>query len=182
MIDKEEDNGTKKDGCVCDKKNSSSDKVSNESNPNNDEVLSLKKKLEEDKDKYVRLLAEFDNYKKRTAREKMSIIESAEEKLLVDLLDVVDDFDRAVDVNSSDKGLLMIYSKLNKVLEAKGVNKIKVGIGDEFNGELHDAIAAKEIKDEKLDRKIIEVVKCGYMFRSKIIRFAQVVIGEYKKQ
>ena len=179
MTDKEKDkcNGDKEEMC----KNDGDSNVSNEGNTSNDEILSLKKKLEEANDRYMRLLAEFDNYKKRVSREKILIIESAEERLIVDLLDVVDDFNRAIDVNNCDKGLLMINSKLNKVLEARGVKKIKINVGDEFDGKLHDAVTAKEVKDEKLDGKIVEVIKCGYIFRSKIIRFAQVIIGEYKK-
>lgn len=157
------------------------DKISDSNNSCTDEVTPLRKELLETKDKYIRLFAEFDNYKKRVAKERSEIIELAEKDLILALLPVIDDFDRALKVDSTNEVLVLINSKINKTLEKKGLQKIKTDIGDDFDDKIHDAIARQNVVDEKLDGKIINIAECGYMFRSKIIRFAKVVIGESKK-
>lgn len=146
-----------------------------------EEISSLKKQLKDSNEKYVRLLADFDNFKKRSAKERIEFLELAEKDLILELLCVVDDFDRALSLDSKNEGLVLISSKLNKVLESKGLQRIKTNIGDDFDETIHDAIARNNTDDKNLDGKIINIVESGYMFRSRIIRFTKVIIGEYKK-
>lgn len=140
----------------------------------------LQDELAEAKDKYLRLYAEFENHRRRTAKEKIEMISTANEQLLQALLPVVDDFDRAEKSlkDLSDKGadgVLLIYNKLKKVLEQNGVKTMEVK-GD-FNPDLHEAITQVPTPDESKKGKVIDVVEKGYLLNDKVIRFAKVVIG-----
>jgi molecular chaperone GrpE len=147
-----------------------------------DEVAKLKNDLGEAKDKYIRLYSEFDNFRKRTAKEKLEMVQSANEHLLKTLLPVVDDFERAEKSfrERDDKeleGFFLIYNKFKKVLEQTGVKVMELGPGSDFNADLHEAITQIPAPDEKLKGKIVDVIEKGYLINEKVIRFAKVVVG-----
>ena len=163
-------------------KNGTQDQVETQSteNTNNEEVS----EISELKDKYLRLFAEFDNYKKRTARERLDLIRTASEDLVVKLLPVLDDFDRAKknadDPNSSEsfsEGVSLVYQKLHQILESKGLKAMDTD-ETEFDPELHEAITKVPVQDEKMKNRIIDHIEKGYFLNDKIIRHAKVVIGE----
>jgi molecular chaperone GrpE len=134
--------------------------------------------LAESKDKYLRLYAEFENHRRRTAKERLEMIHSANEQLLKALLPVVDDFDRAekslkeLSGKEAD-GVLLIYQKLKKILDQYGVKAMDAQ--GAFNPDLHEAIT--QVPDESKKGKIVEVVEKGYTLNDKVIRFAKVVVG-----
>ena len=141
----------------------------------------LQDELAEAKDKYLRLYAEFDNFRRRTAKEKIEMIQSAGESLLKALLPVADDFDRAEKsfTGKTDKeaeGFFLIQNKFKKILEQNGVKVMDTSNG-EFNPDVHDAITQVPALDEKQKGKIVDVVEKGYVLNEKVIRHAKVVIG-----
>lgn len=149
------------------------------------EVLSeLQDEFEREKDRYLRLFAEFENYKKRTGRERLEMFKTAAEDVIISLLPVLDDFERALkeieksDDNSYLKGVQLINSKLRETLRAKGLEMIKVKVGDNFDADIHEAISQVPAPNSKLKGKIIDVVENGYTLGEKIIRFPKVVIGQ----
>ncbi|MGB3344919.1 MAG: nucleotide exchange factor GrpE [Aequorivita sp.] len=149
------------------------------------EVLSeLQEEFEREKDRYLRLFAEFENYKKRTGRERLEMFKTAAEDVIFSLLPVLDDFERALkeieksDDNSYLKGVQLINSKLRETLRAKGLEMIKVKAGDNFDADIHEAISQVPAPNSKLKGKIIDVVENGYTLGEKIIRFPKVVIGQ----
>lgn len=142
----------------------------------------LSQELEEAKDKYLRLFAEFDNYKKRTARERLELIRTASEDVVAKLLPVLDDFDRAKKNaeqggEAFSEGVQLVYQKLFQVLNSVGL-KAMDSDEIEFDPELHEAITKIPAQDEKMKGKIIDHVEKGYYLNDKIIRHAKVVIGE----
>lgn len=144
----------------------------------------LKSQLEDMTNKYLRVSADFDNYRKRTMKEKEEISKHSQEKAVKDLLVIVDDFELAIkhiqnsdDVQSIKEGILLISNKFNEFLNSKGVNKID-DIGQNFNVELHDAVTKIPVEDENQKGKIVDVIKTGYMMNGKVIRYSKVVIGE----
>jgi molecular chaperone GrpE len=146
------------------------------------DVAKLQSELAEQKDKYIRLYSEFDNFRRRTAKEKLEMIQSANEQLLKALLPVIDDFERAEksfkDKDSKElEGFFLIYNKLKKTLDQYGVKVMEAGSGSEFNPDLHEAITQIPAPDEKLKGKIVDVVERGYLLNEKVIRFAKVVVG-----
>jgi molecular chaperone GrpE len=148
------------------------------------EQESVEEKLAEMQDKYMRLAAEFDNYRKRTLREKMDISRYASEDLLTKLLPFVDDFERAVksmeaspESTAAKAGIDLIYCKLNDFLRHEGVKEIE-SINKEFNVDLHDAVAKVPVTEEDKKGKIVEVLTKGYYLKDKVIRHSKVVIGE----
>ena len=143
----------------------------------------LKKELKETKEKYLRLVAEFDNFRKRTAREKIEVIQTASKDVLVSLLEVVDDADRAQqqiessgDSDQLKQGVVLVFNKLKNILQSKGVKKMEAK-GSDFNPDLHEAVAEIEA-GEKMRGKVVDVVQNGYYLNDKIIRFAKVVVGK----
>lgn len=135
------------------------------------------------RDKYIRLSAEFDNYRKRTLREKMELVSSASEDVIKALLPVIDDFDRAIDaMEKSDdtdavrEGVLLISSKLRDTLRSKGVTEIE-SLGKALDTDLHDAVA-KVAGPKSHKGKIVDVMQKGYKLNDKVIRYAKVVVGE----
>jgi molecular chaperone GrpE len=147
------------------------------------ELNELTEKLADFQDRYLRLSAEFDNYRKRTLKERFELIKTAGEDILKDLLPVIDDFDRAISViNSSDsvdailEGTNLIYNKFKSILETKGLNEINP-VGANFDPDIHEAIAKIKGTDEQ-NGKIIDVIQKGYSLNEKIIRHPKVVIGE----
>ncbi len=147
-----------------------------------DELAKLKEELESAKDKYIRLYSEFDNFRKRTAREKLELIQSANEQLIKSLLPVADDFERAENavVNKNDEnlaGFFLIHSKFKKVLELYNVKAMDTGQGSEFDADLHEAISQMPAPAAELKGKIVEVIEKGYFLNDKVIRYAKVVVG-----
>ena len=139
--------------------------------------------LAAEKDRYIRLFAEFENYKKRTLKEKNDFYLYASQDLMTSMLGVVDDFERAIKEisksgNESElKGIELIYQKLKSKLIEKGLKPIHVEQGDAFNVDLHEAITSIPSPSEDLKGKIIDVVETGYQLHEKVIRFAKVVTG-----
>lgn len=141
-------------------------------------------KYNELNDKYVRIHAEFDNYRKRTNKEKMDIIGSANASLLKDLLPVMDDFERAMannekveDVKGMKEGFALIFNKFRMTLENKGLKPMEVD-GEVFDADIHEAIANIPAPKKKLKGKIVEAVEKGYYLNDKVIRYAKVVVGQ----
>jgi len=136
------------------------------------------------KDRHIRLQAEFDNYRKRTLKERMDLLKTANESMLISLLPVVDDFDRAnqtldlVEEGSPVKdGVKLIYSKFQEFLKQNGVKEIEA-IGQNFDTDLHEAITKIPAPTKELVGKIVDVVQKGYYLNDKVIRFSKVIIGE----
>ena len=146
-----------------------------------DPLKKAQDELSEAKDKYVRLYAEFENHRRRTAKEKLEMIHGANEKLLTALLPIVDDFERGEkafkDMNTKEaEGFFLIQNKSRKTLEQYGVKVMEVKKGSEFNPDLHEAITSVQT-DEKLKGKVVDVVEKGFLLNDKVIRFAKVVTG-----
>jgi molecular chaperone GrpE len=145
-------------------------------------VSKLKEELEAAKDKYIRLYSEFENFRKRTAKEKLELIQIANEQLINSLLPVADDFERAENAfpDKNDKnlaGFFLIYSKFKKVLELYGVKVMDATQGTDFNADFHEAISQVPAPAAELKGKIIDVVEKGYLLNDKVIRYAKVVVG-----
>lgn len=145
----------------------------------------LKDQLAGEKDKFMRLFAEFENYKKRTTKERIELFKTASQDVIVSMLPVLDDFERALmhieddkEAEELRKGVLLIYTKLLTTLEQKGLSKIEVNQGDVFNADDHEAITQIPAPSEDLKGKIIDVVERGYRLGEKVIRFPKVVIGQ----
>tara|TARA_R110002050_G_scaffold1281_1_gene9174 strand:- start:63797 stop:64351 length:555 start_codon:yes stop_codon:yes gene_type:complete len=151
------------------------------------EVLSSEEQLKEDlakeKDKFLRLFAEFENYKKRTSKERIELFRTAGQEVIVALLPVSDDFDRAMqELSKSDdkemfKGVELIQNKFQQVLKAKGLEEVETKAGDVFDAELHEAITQIPAPDKKMKGKIIDVIEKGFKLGDKIIRHPKVVVG-----
>ncbi|PNQ73354.1 nucleotide exchange factor GrpE [Hanstruepera neustonica] len=145
----------------------------------------LTESLEQEKDKFLRLFAEFENYKRRTAKERIDLFKTASEDVMLAMLPVLDDFERALTHIEEDKeaeelrkGVLLIYQKLMNTLEQKGLKPLTVTSGDDFNADVHEAITQIPAPTDDLKGKIIDVVEKGYQLGDKIIRFPKVVIGQ----
>jgi molecular chaperone GrpE len=141
-------------------------------------------KLAQMQDKYLRLSAEFDNYRKRTLREKMDLIKTAGDEILVDILPVLDDFERAmiamkdsIDPTAIRQGIDLIYNKFRDFLTSQGVKEIEA-LGQELNTDFHDAVSKIPAPEESLKGKIVDVIQKGYILHEKVIRHSKVVIGE----
>jgi molecular chaperone GrpE len=144
----------------------------------------LTRKLTEMQDKYIRLSAEFDNYRKRTLREKIELSKTGGESVIISLLPVVDDFDRAVismrDTENCEairQGLELINAKLSAFLKQNGVSEIEA-IHEQFNPDIHEAVTSIAVDNESLRGKVTEVIRKGYTLNEKVIRFPKVVVGE----
>ncbi len=147
-----------------------------------DPLKKLQDDLSEAKDKYVRLYAEFDNHRRRTSKEKLDLILNANEQLILSLLPILDDFERAEKSNAEKsntdiEGFLLIKNKLIKVFDQYGVKAMDITPKSEFNPDFHEAITQVPVPDEKLKGKIVDVIEKGYLLNDKVIRFAKVVIG-----
>jgi molecular chaperone GrpE len=143
----------------------------------------LKADLKNEKDKFLRLFAEFENYKKRTAKERIELFKTANEELMTVLLPILDDFDRGLAEISKAKdeellkGMELINNKLKNTLSQKGLKAIEIKNGDVFDVELHEAITQIPAPSEELKGKIIDVIEQGYKLGEKIIRYPKVVVG-----
>ena len=148
-----------------------------------DEV-NLEDQVKEEQDKFLRLFAEFENYKRRTAKERIELFSTASEEVMVSLLPILDDFDRASAEIEKDndndifKGVLLIKNKLFDSLKSKGLALIEVNKGDEFNADDHEAVTQIPAPSKKMEGKIIDVIEKGYKLGEKVIRYPKVVIGK----
>ncbi len=139
--------------------------------------------LTAEKDKFLRLFAEFENYKRRTTKERIELFKTANQEVLLALLPVMDDFDRAfVEINKSGdesliKGVELIHEKLKSTLVAKGLEEVEVKAGDAFDADFAEAITQIPAPSDKMKGKIVDVLEKGYKLGDKIIRFPKVVIG-----
>ena len=143
--------------------------------------INLKKELQDTKDKYLRLYSEFENYRRRTSKEKIEMIDLANKDLLNDILPVIDDFERAIksiekEKSSEMEGVNLIYQKLTNTLEKYNVKKMTINKGDEFDSELHEAITSSP-SEKKYKGQVIDIIEDGYTIGDNILRFAKVVTG-----
>ncbi|MCY2688502.1 nucleotide exchange factor GrpE [Salinimicrobium sp. TH3] len=144
----------------------------------------LKADLEKEKDKFLRLFAEFENYKRRTSKERIEMFKTASQDVIVAMLPVLDDFDRAInEINKAKdkellKGVELISNKFRETLRAKGLEQMKVKEGDTFDPEIHEAITQIPAPKDKLKGKVVDVVERGYKLGDRIIRYPKVVTGK----
>lgn len=148
-----------------------------------EELDAARQQIEKDKTDYLMLMADFDNYRKRMLREKADLLKNAAERTLLDLLPIVDDFERGLAASKDEnadavrQGMELIYNKLIKYLEAKGVKPIET-TGETFNADIAEAIAMIPAPSEDLKGKILDTTQKGYMINDKVLRHAKVVVGE----
>ena len=146
--------------------------------------INLEDQLNLEKDKFLRLFAEFENYKRRTAKERIELFSTASEEVMISLLPILDDLDRAsVEIekdkeNETLKGVLLIKNKLFDSLKSKGLNMIEIKKGDEFNADDHEAVTQIPAPSKDLQGKIIDGIEQGYKLGEKVIRYPKVVIGK----
>ncbi len=144
----------------------------------------LKDEVQTEKDKFLRLFAEFENYKKRTSKERIELFKTANQELMTVLLPVLDDFDRGLSEikKSGDsellKGMELILNKFSNTLTQKGLEKVEVNAGDAFDVEIHEAITQIPAPNDDMKGKVIDVVEQGYKLGDKIIRYPKVVVGQ----
>ncbi|WP_163708470.1 nucleotide exchange factor GrpE [Mangrovibacterium lignilyticum] len=148
------------------------------------QIEKLENEIAEMKDKHVRLQAEFDNFRKRTLKEKMELMKSGGESVLMNIIPVVDDFERALaavsdvdEENPLKQGVTLIYTKFQEFLKQNGIKEIEAKEKD-FDTDLHEAITKIPAPTDELKGKVVDVVQKGYLLHEKVIRFAKVVIGE----
>jgi molecular chaperone GrpE len=144
----------------------------------------LRDELEEQKDKYVRLFAEFDNFKRRTSKERIELIQTAGKEVIVSLLQILDDCDRAEmqmqqtdDASQVKEGVQLIFNKLRKTLQAQGLKAME-SLHTDFDVEKHEAITEIPVDDKNLKGKVVDEIEKGYYLNDKLIRFAKVVVGK----
>ena len=159
-------------------------KTEQENQDNVSQKPTVEELLAEEKDRYIRLYAEFENYKKRTLKEKNEFYLYASKDLMTSMLGILDDFERALkeiakNGNESDlKGVELIYQKFRNKLIEKGLKPIDVNVGDDFNVDFHEAITQIPSPTPELKGKIVDVIETGYQLHDKVIRFAKVVTGK----
>ena len=155
-----------------------------EASKNKAEEQNIDDQVKQEKDKFLRLFAEFENYKRRTAKERLELFSTASEEVMLSLLPVMDDFDRAsIEIekdkeNEILKGILLIKNKMFDSLKSKGLNLVEVNKGDEFNPDNHEAVTQLEAPSDDMKGKIIDVIEKGYKLGEKVIRYPKVVIGK----
>ena len=148
------------------------------------EEVNLEDQVKEERDKFLRLFAEFENYKRRTAKERIELFSTASEEVMISLLPILDDFDRASAEIEKDKdneifkGVLLIKNKLFDSLKSKGLALIEVNKGDGFNADNHEAVTQIQAPSKDMEGKIIDVIEKGYKLGEKVIRYPKVVIGK----
>lgn len=168
------------------------DDVTLETNANGEQLIveeltaeeQLVQDLAKEKDKFLRLFAEFENYKRRTAKERMELFKTANQEVLLAMLPVMDDFDRALtEIKKSDddvllKGVELIHEKLKSTLVSKGLEEVEIKAGDIFNADFAEAITQIPAPSPNFKGKIVDIIEKGYKLGDKIIRFPKVVIGQ----
>jgi molecular chaperone GrpE len=160
-----------------------SGKNDTETSSNEQQIIELEKKIAEEKDKYLRLYSEFDNYRKRSVREKGELIKTAGEDFFKAILPVIDDFERALkaadktgDINTIAEGVQLIYSKLKSTLKQKGLEEMEAS-GKTFDADVMEAITSIPAPNDDLKGKVVDEIEKGYSLNGKVIRYAKVVIG-----
>ena len=145
-------------------------------------VKELNEQINNEKDKYVRLFAEFENYKRRTAKERIDLFKTAGKEVLSSLIPVVEDFKRALNQEDSSKedtqGIQLIYNKLLETLKNQGLEELEVEIGDLFDSEIHEAISQIPAQDDDQKGKIIDIIEGGYKLGDQVIKFPKVVVAQ----
>ena len=148
------------------------------------QIEELNISVKEEKDKFLRLFAEFENYKKRTSKERLELYKTASQELMTALIPVIDDMDRASleFSKSKEKGLVegfsLIKNKTSEILKSQGLIIIEVKKGDEFDAEIHEAITQIPAQEKKMKGKVIDIIEFGYKLGEKIIRYPKVVVGK----
>jgi molecular chaperone GrpE len=158
-------------------------KSKSKKNKDADKIEELEEKCNETNDKYLRLYSDFDNYRKRTSKERIDLLKTASQDIMVELLPVLDDFERAMqamtDNNAQEesvKGVELIYNKLFSLLKQKGLEPMDA-VNKEFDTDFHEAITKIPAPTDELKGKVVDVIQTGYLLNGKIIRFAKVVVG-----
>ena len=158
--------------------------IENEVKETISETDQLKLDVEEQKEKFIRLYAEFDNFKRRNAKERVELIQTAGRDVIQSMLEVMDDCDRAEkqlqtseDLQQIKQGIQLVFTKLRNTLQAKGVKEMK-SIGEEFNPDIHEAITEIPVSDPAMVGKVVDQVEKGYTLNDKIIRYSKVVVGK----
>jgi molecular chaperone GrpE len=148
------------------------------------EVELLKAELAEQKEKFIRLYADFDNFKRRNAKERVELIQTAGREVIQSMLEIMDDCDRAErqmqksdDLVQIKEGIQLVFTKLRNTLQSKGLKEMK-SIGEEFNPDFHEAITEIPVPDENMKGRVVDEVEKGYTLNDKIIRFSKVVVGK----
>ena len=149
-----------------------------------DEVTQLRNEVGAAKDKYLRLFAEFENFRRRTAKERLDLIKTAGEGVISELIPVVDDFERSLQIFKDNEavapmyeGIQLVHGKLTKVLAQKGLKPMEVEVGSGFDPEYHEAVVQIPAPSEELKGKVVDVIDKGYFLGDKVLRYAKVVIG-----
>ena len=148
------------------------------------EFEELRIELQEQKDKFIRLYAEFDNFKRRNAKERVELIQTAGKEVIQSMLEVLDDCDRAEkqmqktnDVQQIKEGIQLVFNKLRSNLQSRGLKEMK-SIGEQFNPDIHEAITETPVQDPSMVGKVVDELEKGYSLNDKIIRFSKVVVGK----
>jgi molecular chaperone GrpE len=145
---------------------------------NEDKLRELQEQLDESRNKYLYLYSDFENFKRHAARERMELIQTAGRDILTTLLPILDDFDRAEKSDALTEGTALIHQKLVNTLKSKGLTVIDTQTGDDFNADIHEAVAEVPAASEDLKGKIIDILEPGYTLGERIIRYAKVVVGK----
>lgn len=144
-------------------------------------IKDLKESLKVEQDKYVRLFAEFENYKRRTSKERLDLYKTAGKEVLTSLVPILEDFKRALNQENTDsdnEGVKLIYNKFNETLKSQGLIEVEVNIGDVFNPDIHEAISQIPATENKQKGKIIDIIQGGYKLGDNIINFPKVVVAQ----
>ena len=144
-----------------------------------DQISELNSQVNDEKDKFLRIFAEFENYRKRTAKERLDLFSTANQELITNLLPVLDNFERSINANnySDEDGPVLIFKQLKSELEKKGLLEIENPIGKTLDTDFHEAITNIPAPSKKEKGKVIDVIEKGYMLGEKVLRYAKVVIG-----
>ena len=144
-------------------------------------IKELNESLKLEKEKYVRLFAEFENYKRRTAKERIELFKTAGKDVLSSLVPVLEDFKRAISLegsDSDDEGIKLIYNKFNETLKNQGLVEVEVNIGDIFDAEIHEAISQIPAQEDNQIGKIIDIIQGGYKIGDNVITYPKVVVAQ----
>ena len=161
------------------KKSTRSKKKKNETSKKKENSISLEEQLSLEKDKNLRLFAEFDNFRKRTAKERIELFSTASQDIMTSLLPILDNFERAFKANEPKEGdgMLLIYNQLKSELEKKGLKEIENPTGKELDTDFHEAITKIPSENDDQKGKIVDVIEKGYLISNKVIRYAKVVVA-----
>ena len=163
------------------KKTSNNKKTSKVSKKKSPSIKELNESLKLEKEKYVRLFAEFENYKRRTAKERIELFKTAGKAVLSSLVPVLEDFKRAISQegsNSDDEGINLIFNKFNETLKNQGLIEVEVNLGDVFDAEIHEAISQIPAQEDSQKGKIIDIIQGGYKIGDNIITYPKVVVAQ----